>query len=108
QTWWRVIVSKFVGGFLSIVGGLSLGREGPYIQLGAMAGKGISRCFKRLHFEERFLLTCGASAGLAAAFNAPLAGVMFALEEMHKSFSAFILFSAMLASIAADCLSKYL
>ena len=51
--------------------GLSLGREGPSIQLGAMAGKGISRIFHRIRMEEKLLLTCGAAAGLSAAFNAP-------------------------------------
>lgn len=104
--WWRVILGKLAGGFFCIAAGLSLGREGPSIQLGAMAGKGISRSLGRLRTEERFLLTCGASAGLAAAFNAPLAGVMFALEEVHKNFSALVLVSAMAASVTADLISK--
>lgn len=105
QHWWRVIWTKIVGGFLCLVGGLSLGREGPSIQLGAMAGKGVSRGLGRMRIEERFLITCGASAGLSAAFNAPLAGVMFALEEVHKSFSPLVLLSAMIASITANALS---
>ena len=81
--WWRVLLVKFTGGFLSLICGLSLGREGPSIQLGAMAGKGFSRLTKRGITEEKFLLTCGASAGLSAAFHAPLAGIMFSLEEIH-------------------------
>lgn len=105
--WWKVLAAKFAGGFLCLLGGLSLGREGPSIQLGAMMGKGLSKALKRLKVEERFLITCGASAGLSAAFNAPLAGVMFALEEMHKSFSAPILVSAMAASVTSDFISKY-
>ena len=64
-----------------MLGGLALGREGPSIQLGAMAGKGVSQGLDRGKTEEKFLLTCGASAGLSAAFHAPLAGVMFSLEE---------------------------
>ena len=104
--WVKVLVGKLVGGVLCILGGLSLGREGPSVQLGAMGGKGFSRTFKRMNVEERYLMTCGASAGLAAAFNAPLAGVMFALEEVHKSFSVSILFSAMTASLTADFVSK--
>ena len=87
QKWRRVLAAKFAGGVLSIGAGLSLGREGPSIQLGAMAGKGISRISKRVKIEEKLLMTCGASAGLAAAFNAPFAGVLFSLEELHKSFS---------------------
>lgn len=105
-TWYRVIVGKIVGGFLCIIGGLSLGREGPSIQLGGMAGKGISKGLKRFRLEEHFLITCGASAGLSAAFNAPLAGVMFALEEVHKSFSPLVLLSCMAASLVANYISS--
>ena len=91
---------------MCILGGLSLGREGPSVQLGGMAGKGISRGLKRFRLEEHFLITCGASAGLSAAFNAPLAGVMFALEEIHKNFSAMVLLSCMAASLVADYISS--
>lgn len=106
QNWWKIIISKFIGGTAAMLGGLSLGREGPSIQLGAMAGKGFSRLLGRGRTEEKFLLTCGASAGLAAAFNAPLAGVMFSLEEIHKNFSGAVLVSVMTASITADFLSS--
>ena len=105
-SWWRVLSAKFVGGFLCLLGGLSLGREGPSIQLGAMAGKGVSKAMKSDKTEEKVLLTCGASAGLAAAFHAPLAGVMFSLEEVHKNFSANILVCAMTAAITADFISS--
>lgn len=108
QDWKRVLFAKFTGGFLCILGGLSLGREGPSIQLGAMAGKGISRLLDRGKTEEKFLLTCGASAGLSAAFNAPLAGVMFSLEEVHKNFSASVLLSVMASSLTANYLSASL
>ncbi len=102
QTWWKVLPAKFIGGFLCLLGGLALGREGPSIQLGAMVGKGISKKLDRGKTEEKFLLTCGASAGLAAAFHAPLAGVMFSLEEVHKNFSVSVLLSVMTASLTAD------
>ena len=105
QVWWRVLPAKFVGGFLSLFGGLALGREGPSIQLGAMAGQGVSRALDRGKTEEKFLLTCGASAGLAVAFHAPLAGVMFSLEEVHKNFSVSVLISVMTASLTADYIS---
>ena len=102
EKWYRVILAKMVAGTLSIVGGLSLGREGPSIQLGAMGGKGMSRIFHRVKMEEKLLLTCGAAAGLSAAFNAPLAGVMFALEEVHKNFSVSVLVSVMCASVTTS------
>lgn len=106
MNWWKVILGKFAGGVLSIGAGLSLGREGPSVQIGAAVGQGFSRIFKRVRIEEKYLITSGASAGLAAAFNAPLAGVMFSLEEVHKHFSPMVLLSAMSASLTADFISK--
>ena len=106
MNWIKVIIAKFVGGILAIVGGLAVGREGPSIQIGAAVGQGFSKILKRLKLEEKYLITSGASAGLAAAFNAPISGVIFALEEIHKSFSPIILTSALGASITADFLAK--
>ncbi len=106
QRWWRVLPAKFLGGFLCLLGGLALGREGPSIQLGAMVGKGVSKGMERGMTEEKYLITCGASAGLAAAFHAPLAGVMFSLEEVHKNFSVSVLVSVMTASLSADFMAS--
>lgn len=106
QTWWRVLFAKFTGALLCIGCGLSLGREGPSIQLGSMVGKGFSRLTKRMRTEERLLMTCGASAGLSAAFNAPIAGVLFALEEVHKNFSPEVLLSTMASSITANFITR--
>lgn len=106
QKWYRVLPAKFLGGFLCLIGGLALGREGPSIQLGAMVGKGVSNKLDRGKTEEKFLTTCGASAGLAAAFHAPLAGVMFSLEEVHKNFSVSVLLSVMVSSLTADYLAS--
>jgi len=107
QRWYRILPAKFLGGFLGLFGGLALGREGPSIQLGAMAGKGISRVLKRGKTEEKFLLTCGASAGMAAAFQAPLAGVMFTMEEIHKNFTAPVFISAMTSAVVADYMTSH-
>lgn len=106
QKWYRVLSAKMIAGVLCAFGGLSLGREGPSIQLGAMAGKGLATTFHRVKMEERLLLTCGAAAGLSAAFNAPLAGVMFALEEVHKNFNVHVLISVMCASLTGCFLSQ--
>lgn len=105
--WWRVLIAKIVGGTLCIIGGMSLGREGPSVQLGAMAGKGIAKLRKYDKMDEQTLITCGAGAGLAAAFNAPLSGVLFSLEEIHKNFNSFVIISTMIGVAIADFLSKY-
>lgn len=99
--WLKIFIMKFVGTILMIGVGLSLGREGPCVQLGASLGQGVSRSLKRMRFEEKYLITCGAGAGLAAAFNAPLAGVIFSLEELHKNFSPIVLVSSMVSSLTA-------
>ncbi|MDY5436704.1 ClC family H(+)/Cl(-) exchange transporter [Peptostreptococcus porci] len=104
--WKKVLFFKFIGGIISLAAGLSVGREGPSIQMGAAVGEGISRNANRLDSEQKYLITSGASAGLAAAFNAPLAGVMFALEEVHKNFSPVVLTSAMISAVTADMVSK--
>lgn len=103
--WLQVIIAKFIGGVAAIGGGLALGREGPSIQLGAMVGKGFSRLNNRLRTEEKMLMSCGAGAGLSAAFGAPLAGVVFVLEELHKNFSKEVLLSTMAAAISANCVA---
>ena len=102
QGWWQMIIAKLAGGVMSIGAGLSLGREGPSIQLGAMVGKGFSRIGNKLRTEEKLLMTCGAGAGLSCAFCAPLAGVVFTLEGLHRNFSNEILLSTMAAAIASD------
>ncbi|MDD4721797.1 MAG: ClC family H(+)/Cl(-) exchange transporter [Acidaminococcaceae bacterium] len=104
--WWRIIWSKLLGGILGIGAGLSLGREGPAIQLGAMAGQGFSRFLGRTRMEERYLISSGAGAGLAAAFNAPLAGVIFTLEELHKNFSVVVLLPSLAAALTSTIISR--
>ncbi len=104
--WLKELLLKFTGGCLALGAGLSLGREGPSIQLGAQVGAGLSRRASFPLLEERYLVSAGAGAGLAAAFNAPLAGVLFALEELHKSFSPVMLTCLMISSISADLVSR--
>ncbi len=105
-SWWRVLVAKFVGGTICIFGGLSLGREGPSIQLGAMAAKGYARLRRADRSKEIELLCCGGGAGLAAAFNAPLAGILFVMEEIWHKFDRRIILSGVMAAVMADFVSK--
>jgi len=85
--WKRVIPVKFFGGLLSLGSGMALGREGPSVQLGANIGRMISDIFKVNKVDAQALLAAGAAGGLAAAFNAPLAGIMFVIEEMRSQFN---------------------
>lgn len=105
--WFRILWVKIIAGALGIGAGLSLGREGPSIQIGAVAGQGLSRLLGRTRMEERYLITSGASAGLAAAFNAPLAGMMFALEELHRNFSGAVLLPTMTSAITATIVTHF-
>ncbi|MGB9885911.1 MAG: H(+)/Cl(-) exchange transporter ClcA [Moorellales bacterium] len=105
--WRRVLPIKVAGGVLAIGAGLSLGREGPTVQIGAAAGQMVSRALVRPKVEEKYLVACGAGAGLAAAFNAPLAGVIFVLEELQRNFSPYLLGTAWAASVTADLVSQY-
>ena len=106
--WLSILVNKFLGGLLALGAGLSLGREGPSVQMGASIGEGFAKIFKRVSIEEKYLITSGASAGLAAAFNAPISGVMFALEEVHKNFSPLVLLSVMSSALMSDFVTKNL
>lgn len=102
--WYRVLPTKFIQGVLVAFAGLSMGREGPSVQLGAVSGKVVSKFLKRKRGEERLLVTCGAAAGMSAAFHAPLTGTLFAIEEIQKEFHAPLIISAMTASVGADFL----
>jgi len=107
QNWLRILPLKIIGGVAAIGAGMSLGREGPSVQIGAMVGKGFASVANKLRTEEKLLMTCGAGAGLAGAFSAPLAGTVFSLEELHKNFSTEVLLSSMSAAVASDFVSSY-
>lgn len=102
----KLIAAKFAGGGLANLVGLSLGREGPSIQIGAAAAKVIAKILRKDRTESRYMISAGASAGLSAAFNAPISGALFALEEIHKNFSALVLIPCLIASVIADFISK--
>ncbi len=108
--WKRLLPLKFLAGVISIGGGLALGREGPTVQMGGAAGLMTASWFRiKSGFGERkALISAGAGAGLAAAFNAPLAGVIFVLEELQGNFTPVVFVAAFLASVTADVVSRLL
>ncbi|WP_390407787.1 ClC family H(+)/Cl(-) exchange transporter [Lacticaseibacillus jixiensis] len=103
--WWSILWKKFVAGILSIGPGLFLGREGPSIQLGAAVGQGVASGLKKRGSDRRILIASGSAAGLAAAFNAPIAGTLFVLEEVYHNFSPLVWISALASALGADFIS---
>ncbi|MEQ9619284.1 MAG: H(+)/Cl(-) exchange transporter ClcA [Deltaproteobacteria bacterium] len=101
--WKRVLPVKFFAGILSLGGGLVLGREGPTIQMGGNIGKMIADFFKAAKDETHALIAAGAGGGLSAAFNAPLAGILFVFEEMRPEFKYnFLSVQAVIIACAAS------
>ena len=107
----RLLAVKFFATVAGIGAGLSLGRAGISVQFGAAIGNFFSKIVyadNKHHeaVEGNFLLTAGAGAGLAAIFNAPLAGVIFCIEELRKRFSQEILIAAVTAAVTASFIVK--
>ena len=105
QPWERVLPAKLISTAVCLGAGLSMGNEGPSVQLGAMAAKGFSRLLHRMPTEEKVLITAGSGAGLSCAFNAPMAGVLFALEDIRGALSPDILSASMAAAIVSNLVS---
>jgi H+/Cl- antiporter ClcA len=85
----RVIIGKIVVSLIGLLGGLTIGREGPTVHIGAAMMAEIRRFYPHRSAQlERRLLLAGAAAGLSAAFNTPLAGIIFAIEELARDFES--------------------
>jgi CIC family chloride channel protein len=101
--WRNVLPVKFIAGVLSLTGGMVLGREGPTIQMGGNIGKMIGDFFKVGKDDSHALIAAGAGGGLSAAFNAPLAGILFVFEEMRPEFKYnFLSVQAVIIACAAS------
>lgn len=94
----RVLPIKYVGGLLSIGSGLALGREGPSVQMGGTIAVIVAGATRRPLADLRILAAGGAAAGLATAFNAPIAGGVFVLEELVKRFDPRTTIATLVAS----------
>ena len=101
QAPFRLIPVKFFGGLLAIGSGLALGREGPSVQMGASLAHLVGAVFGRSWPDCRVLVAAGAGAGLGTAFNAPIAGAVFVLEELVQRFEHRISIAALVASASA-------
>lgn len=107
QRWLPALWKKFIGGILSAGPGLFLGREGPSIQLGALVGQGFAEKTKTTQSEKKIFISSGAAAGLSAAFNAPIAGLLFVVEEVHHTFSPLVWLTSLTSAIVANFVSLY-
>lgn len=102
----RALPVKFAGGILAIGAGLALGREGPTVQMGGTIGRLLGDRFGRFLPEPWTLIAAGAGAGLAVAFNAPLAAAIFVAEELIRRFSVRVFVATVVSCIVATTVSR--
>jgi chloride channel protein, CIC family len=105
---WQVAVIKSLASALSIGTGAAVGREGPIIQIGAALGSAFSQAIRLAHWQKVTLLSAGAGAGIAATFNTPLGGVLFALEILLPEVSNRTFLPVVIATGAATLVGRML
>ncbi|MBW1869487.1 MAG: chloride channel protein [Deltaproteobacteria bacterium] len=103
----RVAVVKIIASAVCIGSGGSVGREGPIVQIGSSIGSSIAQIFKTTGPQHRTMVGCGAAAGIAATFNAPIAGVLFALEVLLGDFGLAAFSPVVLSSVMATTISRH-
>lgn len=106
--WLRTLLTTFFATSITYMTGLSLGSEGPSIQIGASLSTGACKAFKTPQHVQGAMVTGGAAAGLATAFNAPLTGIVFAVEEVHKKFSPILFISVAIAVLFSNIITRIL
>jgi CIC family chloride channel protein len=101
--WRRIIPIKFAGGVMAMAAGMILGREGPTIHIGGAVGAAVGAVFRADEYDGKTLIAATSGAGLAVAFNAPLGGILFVVEELRDKFSItpIALNGVVVASLAA-------
>ncbi|MEV6558245.1 chloride channel protein [Nocardia sp. NPDC051756] len=102
----RVTLVKAFASALCIGGGGSVGREGPIVQIGSAAGSTLAQVFRFDAPRMRLLVACGAAGGIAATFNAPLAGPFFAMELILRNFAAESFGAVVLSSVTASVIGR--
>lgn len=106
--WRRILPVKFIGGLLALGSGMALGREGPSVQMAGAVADATARVMKTSTRDRLTLIAAGAGAGLAAAFNAPLAGVVFVLEEIQRDFRPIVFGAVFVAAAMANIVARLL
>ena len=103
----RIVFIKTLASAICISTGGSVGREGPIVQIGSAIGSTIGQLLKISADRMRTLVGCGAAAGIAATFNAPIAGSMFALEIILGDFGLATFSPIVISSVTATAVSRY-
>lgn len=108
--WLRVLLTTIASSLLTYFGGLSLGSEGPSIQIGVTTAQGACRLLKCRMAWSRYIMSAGSGTGLAVAFNAPLTGIIFVIEEVQKKVTPMLLLTAgcsvTIGTLTANAISK--
>lgn len=102
----QVAVVKAIASALCIGGGGSVGREGPIVQIGSALGSSLGQFFKLDELRIRLLVACGAAGGIAATFNAPLAGVFFAMELILRQWATESFGMVVISSVTASIIGR--
>jgi CIC family chloride channel protein len=105
---WRVAVVKLLSAIIALGSGLTLGRQGPTVHVGAALAAGMSRWVPTSPDHRRQMIAAGAGAGLSAAFNAPITGMIFVVEELLQDLSGLTLGTAIIASFIGGVVSRLL
>lgn len=103
----RVAIVKIIASGISIGSGGSVGREGPIVQIGSSIGSSLSQLLKAPSLRQRTFVGCGAAAGIAATFNAPIAGALFAAEVILGDFGISTFSPVVLSSVTATTISRH-
>jgi CIC family chloride channel protein len=101
-----IALAKSIASSICIGSGGSAGREGPIVQIGSALGSTVGQMFKMSGDRVRILVGCGAAAGISATFNAPIAGVLFALEIILGDFSMYAFSPVIISSVVATVISR--
>jgi chloride channel protein, CIC family len=105
---WRIAAVKLLSSIIALGSGLTLGRQGPTVHVGAALAAGMSRLVPTSPDHRRQMIAAGAGAGLSAAFNAPITGMIFVVEELLQDLSGLTLGTAIIASFIGGVVSRLL